>query len=170
MYRSLRSWPNALRIWSTVAQLVNCRTDKKLITRAARLVKRADWPNAHYTIIKWCLVRALLSRHSNRGATLLLWFDSHYLWITDFSFPRPFTPSNESSRGGTYAPWNVGWRSSLAVGRRTCDRTVVGSNSGSDRRCCAATLGKLFKPHCLGEKPSAYWSWACRPWRQGRLV
>jgi len=42
MYRSLRSWPNALRIWSTVAQLVNCRMDKKLITRAARLVKRAD--------------------------------------------------------------------------------------------------------------------------------
>ena len=42
VHRSLRSWTNALRIWSTVAQLVNCRADNKLITRAARLVKRAD--------------------------------------------------------------------------------------------------------------------------------
>ena len=58
--------PKPAQLAKCAAHLVNCcavgqlrcRADNKLITRAACLVKRADWPNARYSNKAWTKIKS----------------------------------------------------------------------------------------------------------------
>ena len=50
-------------------------------------------------------------------------------WELDFSLPRPFAPGNESSRCGTFAPWNFRTLElSLPLANRARNGSVVNCN------------------------------------------
>ena len=51
--------------------------------------------------------------------------------IMDFSLPRPFAPGSESSRWGTFAPWNFRYLE-LSLPPNKCRPSKASSKASSD--------------------------------------